>query len=58
MIRARWYVCGGSPDAGCGRWFGIDYRDPFTGETLQDHDHNGTQLALDLFPAPVGSVSQ
>jgi len=44
--REHWYRCGGDPGAGCGRWFGADYLDPYTGETLQHHDCNGTQLAL------------
>lgn len=32
----------------CERWFGADYSDPHTGETLSDHEHGAVQLRLDL----------
>lgn len=46
----RWYVCGGSDEAGCGRWFGINYEDPATGELLWDH-HCQPARQLSLFGA-------
>lgn len=42
----HWYRCDGPGDETCGRWFGIDYRDPWTGETLQQHRHGPIQLEL------------